>query len=113
MYDDLFAQAETLARLDARRPKQANLRRAISSAYYGVFHYLVQEACCVLIGATHAQSPYRYVIGRAFTHTTMKQACTSFGGGTLKDSVTKGLPCDTTGKYTIHRTIQNMARMFA
>src|SRR6476620_5195535 len=106
MHDDLFAQAEALAALDAKKPKQVNLRRAISSAYYAVFHYLVHEACCVQIGGGHGQAPYRHVIGRAFTHTVMKQACNSFGGGTLKDTVTKGLPRDATGKYPIDKSIQ-------
>jgi hypothetical protein len=41
MHDDLFAQAEMLAKVDATKPKQVNLRRAVSSAYYAVFHYLV------------------------------------------------------------------------
>ncbi len=33
MYEDLLVQAERLATLDVRKPKQANLRRAISAAY--------------------------------------------------------------------------------
>ena len=44
------------------------------------------------MGAQHDQSPYRYVLARAFTHGTMKHACASFSGGTLKAAVTKGLP---------------------
>ena len=47
MHEDLFSQAETLAKLDVKKPKQANLRRAVSSTYYGVFHFLVHEACSV------------------------------------------------------------------
>jgi len=73
-----------LAKLDAKKPKQANLRRAVSSAYYAVFHYLVHEACSVQIGSQHGQAPYRHALGRAFTHSVMKLACTSFAGGTLK-----------------------------
>ncbi len=94
MHEDLFSQAYALAKLDALKPKQANLRRAVSSAYYGVFHYLVHEACCVQIGTQHAQAPYRNALGRGFAHAIMKDACTSFGGGTLKDAGTKGLPRD-------------------
>ncbi len=41
--DDLFVQAQQLAQWDARRPKQVNLRRAISSAYYALFHLLSSE----------------------------------------------------------------------
>ena len=51
MYRDLLEQAARLARLDTQKPKQANLRRAISSAYYALFHLLVDEACRVQIGA--------------------------------------------------------------
>lgn len=113
MHRDLFHQAETLARLDALRPKQANLRRAVSSAYYAVFHFLVGEACRAQIGSQHAQSAYRSVLGRAFTHTVMKQACASFGGGTLRKSVTRGLPVDAAGNYVIPQAIQKLAATFA
>jgi hypothetical protein len=112
MHEDLFSQAVSLARLDLKRPKQANLRRAVSSTYYAVFHYLVHEACCVQFGTQHAQAPYRFVLGRAFAHTVMKQACVSFAGGTLKDSATKGLPRNPQGKYLILKAIQDMASMF-
>jgi uncharacterized protein (UPF0332 family) len=112
VYEDLLSQAEALAKLDAKKPKQANLRRAISSAYYAVFHYLVHEACCVQIGSAHGQASFRHVLGRAFTHAIMKQACSSFGGGTLKDAVIKGLPRDAAGKYTIPKAIQDVASTF-
>jgi uncharacterized protein (UPF0332 family) len=113
VHEDLFSQAEILAKLDAKKPKQANLRRAVSSAYYGVFHYLVQEACSVQIGAQHGQAPYRHALGRAFAHSVMKSACTSFAGGTLKDSVIKGLPRDAAGNYLIQKAIQDIASTFA
>jgi len=38
LHADLLDQAEQLAQLDPRRPKQANLRRSVSSAYYALFH---------------------------------------------------------------------------
>jgi uncharacterized protein (UPF0332 family) len=112
VHEDLFAQAQKLAKLDAKKPKQANLRRAVSSAYYAVFHYLVHEACCVQIGTQHGQAAYRHALGRAFSHSVMKSACTSFGGGTLKDAVTKGLR-DATGKYPIQKALQDIASTFA
>ncbi len=92
MHKDVLEQAVRLAKLDAKKPKQANLRRAISSAYYAMFHLLVDEACRVQIGAQHNLAPFRQVLGRAFAHGVMKDACKSFGGGTLKKGVSKGLP---------------------
>ncbi len=112
MYDDLLEQARILAKLDVKKPKQANLRRAVSSAYYAVFHFLVHEACCAQIGTKHAQVAYRHVLGRAFVHGHMKLACISFGGGTLKKEVIKGLPRNAQGNYVIAKAIQDTAEMF-
>ena len=108
MYKDLLEQAARLAKLDAKKPKQANLRRAISSAYYALFHMLVDEACRIQIGSHHNQAPYRQVLGRAFVHGAMKEACKSFGGGTLKKGVAKGLP----GSFAIPAEIRELAETF-
>ena len=43
LHDELLKQARELTTLDARRPRQANLRRAISSAYYALFHLLLHD----------------------------------------------------------------------
>jgi hypothetical protein len=108
VYKDLLDQAYRLATLDAKRPKQANLRRAISSTYYALFHMLVDEVCRVQIGAQHGQAPFRQVLGRAFAHTVMREACKSFGGGTLKKSVSQGLPAT----FTIPPEIRGLAEVF-
>ena len=108
MHEHLLEQAFTLAKLDARRPKQANLRRAVSAAYYAVFHLLVDEACRAQIGSQHHQAPFRQVLGRAFAHNVMKEACKSFGGGTLKKGVAKGLPAS----FKIADEIQDLAATF-
>jgi hypothetical protein len=89
MHDDLFSQAEMLAKADAKKPRQVNLRRAISSAYYAVFHFLINESCSIVFGTQHSQAPYRNALGRAFVH-NVNQACVSFAGGTLKHTVIKG-----------------------
>jgi hypothetical protein len=108
VYADLLEQAVRLATLDVKRPRQANLRRAISATYYAVFHLLVDEAVRVQIGAQHHQSPLRQVLGRAFAHGVMKEACRSFGGGTLKKSVAKGLPAT----FSIPVEICDLAQTF-
>lgn len=108
MHNDLLEQAVRLARLDTKRPRQANLRRAISSAYYALFHMLVDEACRAQIGAQHNQARFRQVLGRAFTHGTMRDACKSFGGGTLKKGVAKGLPAG----FIIPTQIRDLADTF-
>ena len=42
--EDLLEQANHLARREKGKPKQASLRRAVSTAYYAAFHLLVAEA---------------------------------------------------------------------
>ena len=105
--------AEFIAKRDIGKPKQANLRRALSTAYYAVFHYLVDEVCSAQIGTQNNQRPYRHALSRAFAHNVMKQACSGFGGGTLKDAVIKGLPRNANGIYVVPKEIRNVAATFA
>ena len=61
------------------RPKQAELRRAVSTNYYAMFHMLA--ACCadLLVGATPAsrsQSAWRQVY-RALDHGNAKRRCSN------------------------------------
>jgi hypothetical protein len=69
--DHLLEQAEHLAGREARRPRQASLRRAISAAYYALFHFLIGEASARLV----AGSDLRKLTARAFNHGDMKKAC--------------------------------------
>ncbi len=41
--EHLLEQAKHLARRERTRPRQASLRRAISTAYYALFHFLIRE----------------------------------------------------------------------
>lgn len=70
---DLLKQAELLARHDRRRPKQANLRRAVSAAYYSLFHLFVSECTHQLLSARLPRA--RSALARVFTHAEMAQAC--------------------------------------
>jgi uncharacterized protein (UPF0332 family) len=50
--DDLLDIAQHLAGLPAEISKQASLRRAVSTAYYSLFHLLISDAA-----ATWARGP--------------------------------------------------------
>jgi uncharacterized protein (UPF0332 family) len=67
---DLLDQASTLASMDPMKPKQASLRRAISEAYYSIFHLLIDEAAR-RISTNAALQPY---IARSFDHKNLKEA---------------------------------------
>jgi len=42
--EHLLEQAWHLAGRERTRPRQASLRRAVSTAYYAFFHFLIREA---------------------------------------------------------------------
>jgi hypothetical protein len=48
---------------------QANLRRAVSTAYYSLFHFLIEEAC-----GNWIRPEQRGKLGRAFEHKQMSDA---------------------------------------
>jgi uncharacterized protein (UPF0332 family) len=89
LHDDLLSQARHLANRERRRPRQASLRRAISTAYYALFHLLVYEATSRLIAA----GPARERFARAFDHRDMKNASRDFASAAPNLPVlTGGLP---------------------
>jgi hypothetical protein len=81
--DHLLEQASLLAGTDPRRPRQSNLRRAASAAYYALFHFLVDQACRSMAGAAAGRAPLRNILARGFEHGPMKEASKSFASGTL------------------------------
>jgi hypothetical protein len=48
---ELIITARMLARAGSRRPRQADLKRAISAAYYALCHALAKDAADRLVGA--------------------------------------------------------------
>jgi uncharacterized protein (UPF0332 family) len=68
-YHDDLLQALHLVHMEPRNPKQASLRRAVSTAYYALFHLLISEAV-----ANWNRVSLRAALGRAFDHGIMKAA---------------------------------------
>jgi uncharacterized protein (UPF0332 family) len=75
--DDLVAQARRLALTDPGRPKQTSLRRAVSTAYYGLFHELVSTSARFLVSGRGRRS-LRDVLCREFEHNVMRAAARAF-----------------------------------
>jgi len=67
--DDLLEQAKHLANRERTRPRQASLRRAVSTAYYALFHLLVREATL-----NWKRVDQRTLLARFFEHGKMKAA---------------------------------------
>jgi hypothetical protein len=67
--DDILERARHLANRERRRPRQASLRRAVSTAYYALFHLLISEATL-----NRKRVDERTVLARFFEHGKMKTA---------------------------------------
>ena len=77
----LVEQARALLSPDAvGRPRQANLRRAISSAYYGLFHRLCADATASMVGTARSRQEAARFLVRKFEHGRMRGVCESFVG---------------------------------
>jgi hypothetical protein len=74
--DHLFEQAEKLvAPPAAGPPRQVDLRRAISAAYYGIFHFCLAAAADEFVGATQRATSRYTLVYRSIDHKVLKDLC--------------------------------------
>lgn len=74
--EHLFEQADALIRPPpAGPPRQVNLRRAISAAYYGIFHATVTSAADLGIGAIHRGTKQYGLVYRSIDHRSLRELC--------------------------------------
>jgi uncharacterized protein (UPF0332 family) len=66
---DLLEQAKHLANSEKKKPRQASLRRGVSTAYYALFHLLIHEA-----SLNWRRVDQRAILARLFEHGKMKAA---------------------------------------
>jgi hypothetical protein len=67
--DDLLQFAQEIASLRPNEAHRPSLRRALSTAYYALFHLLISEAI-----ANCNEAQFRATLARVFDHGPMKQA---------------------------------------
>ena len=74
---DLIKHAQALLHSRKGAPKQVDLRRAVSAAYYAVFHAVLRAAADELVGSSQAarKSAAYAIIYRGYEHAQMKSAC--------------------------------------
>ena len=70
---DLIKTARGMAVLDPQQPTQTDLRRAISTAYYALFHCLALSGADLLIGAQRDSAWHQ--VYRALEHGKTVQVC--------------------------------------
>lgn len=73
---DLLEQADGLcAPSFGRRTREVDLRRAISTAYYGLFHYVLTEVADAFVGPAVRNGPRYVLVYRSVNHADLKTTC--------------------------------------
>jgi hypothetical protein len=74
--DHLFEQADKLiAPPPHGPPRQVDLRRAISSAYYGVFHAVLAAVANRFVGSTKQATSLYSLVYRSIDHDALRRLC--------------------------------------
>ena len=76
-HNELLQQAFDLVHKSPANPKQADLRRAVSAAYYSLFHLLISETI-----AHWSLDSSRNALGRMFEHSVMKRVSAKIADST-------------------------------
>src|SRR5205085_9551530 len=74
--EHFFEQAEQLVRSSgSSRPRQVDYRRAISNAYYGVFHATLTAAADTVVGRGARLSAHYLLVYRSVDHQVLRKLC--------------------------------------
>jgi hypothetical protein len=79
---------------DETQPSDARLRRAVSTAYYALFHKVLRAAAQRFMGPNQEQRAGFTVLYRSFDHRHMKMVCLALRVSTLNDRYGKLLQKD-------------------
>ncbi|CCE04563.1 conserved hypothetical protein [Bradyrhizobium sp. STM 3843] len=95
--EHLLEQAEQLIVPPAAGPpRQVNIRRAISAAYYGLFHATLIAAADQFIGVTKQTTPLYSLVYRAVDHRALRSLCEEIKKSKLS---AKYLPYEPSGGF--------------
>jgi len=85
LFEELLEQSERLLAQGQATSHQADLRRAVSSAYYALFHFAIQECCDSLLGPAQKGQPLWIILSRAFVHEDMRETSKTFASTKLPE----------------------------
>ena len=97
--DYLLEQAEALIEAPvAGPPRQVNLRRGVSTAYYAVFHFILTVAADEFIGVTKRHNAHYSLVYRSVDHRTLRELCEEAIKTSPKEKYIKYIPANGLGK---------------
>jgi len=87
--DRLLEQADTLIN---NHKDETDLRRAMSAAYYGVFHFILRAAADLVCGAANRSTARYNLVYCGVDHGRLKTLCDQFRGAKPNDKIKPYLP---------------------
>jgi hypothetical protein len=73
--DHLFEQADKLITPQTGRPRQVDIPRAISAAYYAIFHAAITAAADQFVGMTNRDESRYGLLYRSVDHKWLRELC--------------------------------------
>jgi uncharacterized protein (UPF0332 family) len=107
LYLELINLAEQLANSESKPPNQAHLRRAVSTAYYALFHFLINQSTLSLLGNATEYEFMRHAMSRAFEHGEMASVAKSFSKGELPAAIHRYA-----ASVSIRQELKDLAALF-
>lgn len=71
----------------AGRPRQVDLRRAISNAYYGVFHAILTAAANHFVGSSKQSTRQYSLVYRSVDHSSLRSLCAALKGRKISQKI--------------------------
>jgi hypothetical protein len=90
--EHLFEQADRLLTLYPRKPRQTEIRRAISAAYYGLFHFTLARASDEFVGAKYQSAPRYALAYRSISHPGLRSLCVDVAKTTAPEKLKPYMP---------------------
>ncbi len=91
-HEHLFDQAERLIAGEAGRPRQVDIRRATSAAYYGLFHAIITAAADQYVGVTNRHTSRYGLVYRSVGHDWLRDLCKEVQKPTMSDKFKPHVP---------------------
>lgn len=88
-------------------PNQTRLRRAVSTAYYALFHSILRGAGDAFVGANQRATPRYETMYRGFEHRLMKEICIAVDKQTLNPKAARAM-----GSTQVSQEIRDVASAF-
>jgi len=112
----LTAARGLLQRRSGQRGKlpAARIRRSISTSYYALFHFIIEEVGVRVLGSRNALRARRRVLVRTLTHSGLKTTFNKLRGATVDATIAELLrePGGAAGQVAVPLFVQNLAKAF-